>query len=138
MQPVANLALQMATVHPVVGLEVSDHGLDGIAPFDELESFGIQPLGLAPVRDGQPRVLRVHHRRGGPDAAVLQQDGGLLDLLVQRMPIEWSTGKRTGTDDEVALGGDGNAHLGAELERRAGLALAEAVGLGACQLYSLG
>ena len=39
LQPVASLAFQMATVHPVVGLEVSDHGLDGIAPLDELEPF---------------------------------------------------------------------------------------------------
>ncbi len=145
MKPVANLTLQMATVHPMVGLEVSDHRLDGVSPFDELESFSVQPLGLTTMRDGQPRVVgihasvtQVHHRRGRPGAAVLQQDGGLLDLLVQGVSVERRTTECTGADDEIALGGDGDADLGAELKRRAGLAFAEAVGLGGVPAVQLG
>ncbi len=145
MQPVADLALQMATVHPVVGLEVPNHGLNGVAPLDELEPFSVQPLGLTPMCDGQPWVVGIHaavtevnHRRGGLDADVLQQDGGLLDLLVQRMAIKRSTAECTGADDEIALGDDGDAHLGAELKRRAGLALAEAVRLGGVPAVQLG
>ena len=47
---------------------------------------------------------------------------------MQRVAIERRTSKRTGADDEIALGGDGDAHLRPKLEWGAGLAFAEAVG----------
>ncbi len=103
---------------------VPNQGLNGGAPLDELQSVGIQPLGLAPMRDDQPKVLGVHtavtqahHRPSGLEATALQHDGGLLDSPWQRMAIERSTAECTRTDDEVAIGHNGGAHLGAELER---------------------
>jgi hypothetical protein len=48
------------------------------------------------------------------------------------------TSKGTGTDDEIALGGDRDAHLCGELKRRAGLAFAEAVGFGRVPAIQLG
>jgi len=145
MQPVAELALQMASVHPMIGLQVPDHRLDGVAPLDEFDALWREALGLTPVRDCKARVVgfhaavaEVHHRGGGCGASVLHQDGGLLDLLVQGVAVERCAAERSCTDDKVALGCDSNTHLGAELERRASLALAEAVHLRCVPAVELG
>lgn len=63
-------------------------------------------------------------------ADVLHEDAGLLQLLIERVPVVRIAVKRPGTHDQVALERTGNAHLHAELVGCPGLALADAAHLG--------
>ena len=84
-------------------------------------------LGLAPVHDApagvvgvHPAVAQIDEDRDGRRRAVLHQDGGLLELLGERVAVVGVAGKGTGTHDQVALERAGNAHLHAELVGLAG------------------
>jgi hypothetical protein len=143
-QPVANLALQMAAVHPVVGLQVPDHRLNGITPFDELKPFGIQPLGLTPVRDGQPRVSAPTPRYPKSTTAVV----GLMPLSCSKMVVcsicscnVWPSNGAPENAREPTMRlrlAVTAAHLCPKLEWGAGLAFAEAVGLRGVPAVQLG
>jgi hypothetical protein len=111
MQPVTNLALQVTAIHPVIGLQVTDDGFDGVTPFDEFALRTAQALGLATMDDCQLRVVAIHtavakidDRRAWFLARVLHENLGVLNLLVQRVPIKRRTGVESGPDDEVSPG----------------------------------
>jgi hypothetical protein len=95
MQPVTNLALQMAAIHSVIGFQVTNDGFDGISALDEFALRTAQALGLTAMNDGQARVVSIHtavakidDRRAWFLARILHENGGLLDLFMQRMPIK--------------------------------------------------
>ena len=145
MQPVTNLALKVTAIHSVIGLQVTDDRFYGVTPLDEFALRSAQALGLAAMDDSQARVVSIHtsvsqidDRRAWFLARVLHENGGLLDLFVQGVPIKRRTGVGSGSDDKVAFGRDRYADLRAKLERRARLALAEAVHLGRMPAVELG
>lgn len=47
-------------IDSVVGLQVPNHRLYRVVPFDELDASGIEALGLSSMRDGQPGILGIH------------------------------------------------------------------------------
>ena len=141
MQPVTDLALQVTAIHPVIGLQVTDDGFDGVTPFDEFALRTAQALGLAAMDDCQVRVVAIHtsvakidHRRAWFRTRVLHENGGLLDLFVQRMPVKQRTGVGSGSDDKVAFGRDRYADLRAKLNGVRALPLLKQCTSGACQL----
>jgi hypothetical protein len=98
MQPVTNLALQVTAIHPVIGFQVTDHWFDGVTPLDEFALRLAQALGLAAMDDCQARVVSIHtsvaqidDRRGWFLARILHENGGLLNLFVQRVSIKRGT-----------------------------------------------
>ena len=57
MQPIALLAFQLTAVHPMIGFQVTNNGLNGLAPLELPFFLRRQPLGLAPVNDAHARIL---------------------------------------------------------------------------------
>jgi len=144
-QAVTNRALEVTAIHLVIGFKVTDHWFDSVAALDEFALKSAQALGLTAMDDCQSRVVAIHtpvakidHRRAWFLARVLHENGGLLDLFVQRVLIKRRTGVGSGSDDQVALGGDRDADLRAKLERHARLPLAEALQLGRKPAIELG
>ena len=87
-QPITRFTLEVTAVHPVNTLEVPDDRLDGLAPLKQLVLVLADAFVLAPMRDDNLRVVRIHTSaaqirkgRGGPDGVVLHEDAGMLQLL---------------------------------------------------------
>ena len=60
-------------------------------------------------------------------AGVFEQNGGLLQLLIEDVPVVRVSGKRPRTNHQAALVRDRNAGFDAELVRLPGFALADAL-----------
>lgn len=112
----------MAAVHPVVCLQVSNDGLNGLSAFEKLLFFIRQAFELAPVFDVNAQVVLVYATVAQVDASGfrlragrLHQDAGLLHLFVQCVPVIRVTRKDPGADDEGAFQLGGNAHLHTKL-----------------------
>ena len=141
---VAFAALEVVAAHAVLGLEVADHRLDGgAAPHLAADGFG-DSAHL--VGDPDPELVRI---AVAPialvdvDAAGLYA-GQLLNLSddgVEGMTVIGLAVQRLGMEDELAaltLGGwRGDRDVASELERRPGLALADALDLGGVQVVEL-
>jgi hypothetical protein len=56
MQAVTNLAPQVTAIHSVIGFQVTNHGFDGVTPFDEFALRSAQALGLAAMDDSHANV----------------------------------------------------------------------------------
>jgi len=89
-------------------------------------NVGIRPP-VAQVDDGRVRL----------DAQVLQQDGGLLQLLGQRVAVIGVARQAARTDHQALFGAHRHADLHAELVGLAGLALADALDLRRMQRVQL-
>ena len=128
MQPVACFALEVAAAHAVIGLEVPNDRLDGLAPFEQRSVLLADPLGLASVHDVHIRVLCIHtpvaqinKRRRRLGRAVLHQDRSLLQLLVEGVAVVWVAVECSGAHDQVAAQRAGNTYL--HTDKYGGLAL---------------
>lgn len=93
MQPVTGFTLQVTAVHAVIGLEVADDRLDGLAPLEQPSLLLAEPLGLAPVNDVhiwvvriQTSIAQISGRCRWLRPVVLHQDRGLRQLLIERVP----------------------------------------------------
>ncbi len=113
-----------------------DRWLHGVVPLDEPEPLLIGPLGFTALSDGQFGVSGIHAEiaqiqrcRGGLDAKVLHQLRCLLNLLMPGVTVKRRPRKCPRANTPVRLGRHRNARLGAEHERRAGLAFSKAVKL---------
>ena len=130
MQPVPALTLEVAAVHAVIGLEVADDRLNGLTPPEQLSLLLADPFGLAPVHDVHIRVVcihtpitQIHERCRWLRPAVLHQDRGLFQLLIERVPVVRVAVEGFGPHDQVTPQCAGNAQLHAELVGCSGLAL---------------
>ena len=121
-------------------LQMPDGRLHCLPAFEPVSLLGGQALELAPVDDLNARVVRIHapeaqvydHLLGlGP--SVLGQDGGLLQLLVQRVAVVWVAREAARSHHQALFVRDSDTDLHAELVRFPGLAFADAFHLGGVQ-----
>ncbi len=50
----------MTAIHAVIGLEVPDDGLNGLAALEQPSFLLADAFGLAPMEDAYIRVIRIH------------------------------------------------------------------------------
>lgn len=79
-------------------------------------------------------VAQVVKGPSGIDTAVLHEDGGLLELGLERVAVIRFAMKRFGSHDKVEIERAGNAHLDIQLKSVRALPLQILSTLGACQL----
>ena len=144
MQRVTLSALEPAALHAVIVLGMPDGRLDRLTPLQPTPLAARERAALAamdqcyPANVGiRPPVAQVDDGRVRLDAQVLQQDGGLLQLLGQRVAVVGVARQAARTDHQALLGRDGHADLHAELVGLAGLALADALDLRRMQRVQL-
>lgn len=134
MQRIAQLALQPAAIHSAIRFQMPDGRLDGLAALEPAALLAGQRLALAAVDDLHPGVVVIHapeaqiddDRLGGL-GGVLQEDGGLFQLLAEDVPVVRVPGEGLCRDHQAALVGDGNACLDAELIGLPAFPLADAL-----------
>ncbi len=133
---VAGATFEKAAAEVTIGLEVADHGLDGgSAPQLALDSA--EHAALLSRDEDAARVLDVMTAVSLIDVGALDLAAGeflgLVDDIPQGVTVVWVAGKRSGVQHELAAGSAGvggdDRDLDAELVGRAGLALADALGL---------
>lgn len=137
LQSITLLTLEVTAIHAVIIVEVANNRFDGLAPFEQSSILLANPFGLAPVQDVRIRVIGVYPPVAQIDEgrrwfwlAVLNQDRGLLQLFVQRVPVVRVAMEGPGNDEKVAVQRAGDAYLHAEFVGRLDLAFANAVHLG--------
>ena len=141
MDGVAVFAFKVAAIHAMVAFEVADHGFDGGSALEELSFLCTEAFAFAAVDEFDPwdagicaTVPEVRANSLWADMTVLHQDAGLLHLLGQAVAVIGVAMKRSGTDDEIAFAGAGNADFDTKFIRLAGLAFVDAIDCmpGAC------
>lgn len=136
-QRIAQRALERIAAQPPVHLHVPDGRLDGAAPLDQ----GFQRSGdAAPLPRAQDAhafdlhaaIALVHDGRGGRLVRA-GEDAHLLQRLGQRVAIVRVARHGAHAHDQAFLQRGGDADLHAELVRRPGFSLADALHLGRVQ-----
>ena len=134
---VASGPLEIAAAEMAFGFHVADHGLDGGAAA-QFALDGTEHAALVAEDEDAVRVRRVVAAVSLVDISALDlaagEPLGVLDRGPQRVPIIRIARQRLGVQHELAargagVGGDDRS-LDAELVRRAGVALADALDLG--------
>ena len=145
MNGVAFGTLEVAAIHPVICLQVADDRFDGLAPLEQFAFLLGQALGFTPVLDAHRRIVliypaigKVDVHRGGFHACVLHQNLGLLELLVERVPVKRVLHKASGAHDQVNFERADDANLATKIVGRAGLALADATDFRSMPTVKLG
>lgn len=136
---VAEAPLEIVAVHAVLGLDVADDGLDGRATLHLAADGSRDAADLTRDPDPEPmRVIVAAIPFVDMDAASLHASELLHvgDHGAERVPVEGIAMQGLGMEHELSAfrrrHGGGDTDLAAELIRRAGFTLADALDLGAC------
>jgi hypothetical protein len=134
---VAGAAFEIAPAEVTFGLEVADHGLDR-GSSSQLAFDDAEHAALLSRDEDSAWILRIVSAVPLVDIGALDlapgEFLGLVDDVAQGVPVVRVAGQRLGMQHELTargagVGGD-DGDLDAELVGRAGLALADALGLG--------
>jgi hypothetical protein len=140
MQRVAQFSLEPVSIEQTVGLHVPDHGLDHLAALQHPLKAWRQPSGVAQDQPGLGPLGRHaavaaigQHRRGRR----VGEDLHLFERVGQCVPVVGIARHRSHADHQAFLRSHRDRHLHAELVRRSGLPLGDALHLGGVQRVDL-
>src|ERR1700759_4103989 len=133
---VADAAFEVVAVHAVLGLDVADAGLDGRTTLHLAPDGGRDAADLPRDPDPEPVRVVVAAVPFGDGGAARRHAGELLhvgDHGTEGVPVEGVAVQRLGMEHELSTlwgrRGGGDTNLAAELVRRAGFSLSDALDL---------